>query len=603
MADASRRIGPRRLAGLLLGTALLASGCAIDPARHAQRLLAEVPAPALAEARALATEGQPAAAAEAYLALAENATVPARQQLELEAAKALLQAGDPDGAERLLQGLDRSVLTQTQRESAALLQADLALSRGRASAAIAALEDIDPQTLPPTLQHSWYGTMAAAYRLRNQPVRAAQALNRLDDLLKERKQRLDNQVSLLFTLTSLPPSQLDEAARTSRGELRGWVELARLLASRSLPSAELDTARRSWSAQHPKHPALPELSEAYFIALSGSYPAASRALVLLPTTGRFSAAGQIIQSGINAAHAADRGATRPRLDFRSDHGTPDFSAVTEGADLVIGPLVKRSVSALAGSGALPVPTLALNRTHGASAENLFQFALAPEDEAVSAANHAFAAGVRRAAILSPEGAWGTRMATAFRNQWRALGGQIVAQPRYGSIFEGAATVARSDAEIVLLVATTATVAELWTEVRAAGFKGPVIATSHVYDGTFDRQRHARLAGLYFVDIPWLLDQQRSDRLSRQALRARLPSISGPLARLYAMGIDAYRLAPRAAAMRAQPGTFFPGETGGLSIDARGEVHRQLTLARFTASGVTTPERLIDATRPGASPQG
>ncbi|MFW5723876.1 MAG: penicillin-binding protein activator, partial [Halochromatium sp.] len=112
--------------------------------------------------------------------------------------------------------------------------------------------------------------------------------------------------------------------------------------------------------------------------------------------------------------------------------------------------------------------------------------------------------------------------------------------------------------------------------------------------TVDAAQNRALAGLYFVDIPWLLDQQRSDRLSRQALRGTLSNVSGPLARLYAMGIDAYRLAPRIAEMSQQPGTFFPGETGGLSLDSRGRVRRQLTLARFTPAGVVTPAAIDDA---------
>jgi outer membrane PBP1 activator LpoA protein len=64
-----------------------------------------------------------------------------------------------------------------------------------------------------------------------------------------------------------------------------------------------------------------------------------------------------------------------------------------------------------------------------------------------------------------------------------------------------------------------------------------------------------------------------------------------------MGIDAYRLAPRVDEMGRQPGTFFPGETGGLSVDSRGEVHRQLILAQFTDRGVITTPGLSTKARP------
>ncbi|WP_242477154.1 penicillin-binding protein activator [Halochromatium glycolicum] len=593
LARASNQASFNARWAMLIAAALLATSCAIDPHRDAAQALAQVPAAALADARALEQEGKPAAAAEAYLVLAEQASAPASQQLKLEAAGALVQAGDLDGANRLVLGLDQSKATAAQRQSANLLRGEIALSSGRASEAIAALQQVKPNTLTPALKRDWYGSVAAAYRMRNQPLRAAEALNDLDGLLQDRSARLGNQVSLLFTLTSLPEAQLREAARSSKGEVRGWVELAQALAGQGVPSAESDRALQYWRQRHRQHPALSDLGEFYFATLNGAYPPGTETLVLLPQSGRFGAAARTIRDGINAAFDADQGGTGPTLEFRNSSGSSYEAAVAGGTDLVIGPLSKPSVSALTDSGRLPVPTLALNRTNDTAAENLFQFALAPEDEAISAANHAFDAGVRRAAILYPQSAWGSRMAQALRRQWRGLGGSISVQPSYGSIQQGAGAVAGSDAEVILLVAKSSNIAELWAALRGAGIAVPVVATSHVYEGAFDPARHAALDGLYFVDIPWLLDQQRSEQLSRQALREGLRNISGPLSRLYAMGIDAYRLVPRVSEMRTQPGSFFPGETGGLRVNARGEIQRQLTLARFTETGVITVNEITE----------
>jgi len=582
-------------AGLLILVASLISSCAVDPRRDAARVLETLPAKPLTDAQALERGGQPAAAAEAYLALAETASAPARQQLELEAAGALLQAGDADGANRVLLGMDRSALTASQREAALLLQADIALSRGRAAEAIDTLERINRGALPTDLKIRFFGSLAAAYRMSNQPIRAASILNDLDRLLDDREARMDNQVSLLFTLTSLNAASLREAAASSQGRMRSWIELAQLLVGQSAPSPQLNASVREWRQRHRGNPALTGLDDAYFATLAGGYATGTDAWVLVPTGGQFGGAGRALKDGIQAAYDADHSGTRPNLRFSSGSGYSE--AIAAGADLVIGPLQKSSVAALAQEGALPVPTLALNRTGGSSTENLFQFSLAPEDEAVNAANYAWTAGLRRAGLIYPQSAWGTRMAQAFRNQWRALGGSLVAQPSYGSPSAAALEVANTDADVVFLVATSSNVAKLWGALQDAGNQAPVVATSHVYDGDLDPARDQRLNGLYFVDIPWLLDQQRSDRLSRQALREALPNIGGPLARLYAMGIDAYRLAPRIAEMGRQPGTFFPGETGGLSVDSRGEVRRQLVLAQFSDRGVITPSSLGAEARP------
>jgi outer membrane PBP1 activator LpoA protein len=567
----------------------LIAGCAVDPKRDAERVLETLPSKPLAEAQALARSGQPAAAAEAYLKLAEGASAPARQQLEIEAANALLQAGDTDGANRVLLGLNQSALTASQREAALLLQADVALSRGRAAEAIDRLERINRGALPTDLRIRALGSLAAAYRMSGQPIRAAETLDDLDRLLSDREARMDNQVSLLFTLTSLHQATLREAAGSTQGRMRGWIELAQIFAGQSSPSPALNAKLGQWRQRHRNSPALTGLDQAYFATLAGGYAAGTDVAVIIPTGGPFAAAGNTLKDGIQAAYDADRSSTRPSLRFSPDSASAYANAITQGADLVIGPLQKDSVATLAGQGALSVPTLALNRTGGSSTKNLFQFSLAPEDEAVNAANYASAAGLRRAALIYPQSAWGTRMAQAFRTQWRALGGSLVAQPSYGSASAAALEVANADAEVVFLVATSNDVAGLWGALQSAGNRAPVVATSHVYDGELDLARDQALNGLYFVDIPWLLDQERSDRLSRQALLATLPNVSGPLARLYAMGIDAYRLAPRVDEMGRQPGTFFPGETGGLSVDSRGEVHRQLILAQFTDRGViTTP---------------
>jgi outer membrane PBP1 activator LpoA protein len=572
---------------LALALALALGGCAIDPVKDAQRVLADIPAAELSKARALEDAGKHAEAAEALLALAEPAASPAKEQLQLDAAEALLAAGDTTQASGLLADIDKRKLTAAQRELVLLLDAELALQRGRPAEAIAKLRQVNKGSLPPDLKAKYLGTEAAAHRLNNQPMQAAQSLDELDKLLKDNPSaRLDNQVALLFTLATLGQQGLDDAIRGNRGRMKGWAELSRLFSEHGAPSPSLEADFRKWRSSNGGHPALANLPQGYFTTLAGGYAAGTDALVLLPSGGRFGIAGDAVRDGIRAAYDADRSGNRPNLSFRSS----GFDAgVDAGADLVIGPLEKPSVAALAARSSLPVPTLALNRSGGGSTPNLFQFSLAPEDEAINVANHAWTSGLKSAALLYPSGGFGDRLADAFRGQWRALGGRIAGQQAYPPGESGysrtvAALLADGKADFVFLVATDKDVQTLYGALRDAGARMPVVATSHVYDGDFDPTRDAALSGLYFVDIPWILDTERSDALSRKALRDKLPNVNGPLARLYAMGIDGYRLAPRIADMGKNLGTFFPGETGGLTVDSLGQIRRQLLLAQFTAGG-------------------
>ncbi|MGB5833798.1 MAG: penicillin-binding protein activator [Thiohalocapsa sp.] len=599
LSAASHPFVPLPVAMILL-VALSLTGCAIDPAKDAERVLADVPNSALAEARALESGGEPAKAAEAYLELAETVSSPAKEQLELNAAEALLTAGDSKAASQVLTGINKSELTKTQRELVLLLDAELALQRGRASEAITTLKRINKGSLPTDLKAKYLGTEAAAYRLNNQILRAAKSLDELDKLLKDKPSaRLDNEVSLLFTLATLGQSGLKDAIRTSGGRMKGWAELAAMFSEYGAPSPKLDAAYRNWRSGHRGHPALANLPQGYFATLAGGYSAGTDALVLLPSGGRFGIAGDAVKDGIKAAYDADRSGNRPNLSYRSSGYN---AGVDAGADLVIGPLEKPSVASLASRSSLPVPTLALNRSGGSSTDNLFQFSLAPEDEAVNVANYARSANLQTAALLYPQGPFGDRLANAFRSQWRTVGGRLASQRAYApgdSSYSATANalLGGDKADFVFMVATTKDAQVLYASLRDAGVKMPVVATSHVYSGDFDPIRDGALSGLYFVDIPWMLDNERSDSLSRKALRDKLPNVSGPLARLYAMGIDGYRLAPRIIEMGNSPGTFFPGETGGLTIDSLGQIRRRLMLAQFTGSGPQVRSTIETVVRP------
>lgn len=325
------------------------------------------------------------------------------------------------------------------------------------------------------------------------------------------------------------------------------------------------------------------------------YRGGETVVVLLPESGRFAPAAQAVRDGILAAQGADEQGRRPRLVFRdsgdgSDAAALVQAAVAQGATHVIGPLQKEGVERLAGEPALPVPVLALNRSGGSTLPpaNLYQFALAPEDEAAAAAEKAWEAGRRNALMLYPASAWGERIAGGFRARWGALSGGVIA----GGVYEpDSVDLSRavntllgpaeaSAADVLFLVATAERARQILPLVRErAGDRLAVFTTSHAHDTAT-----SALAGLYYVDIPWLIDPAAGGALSYSSLRARLPDFQDQYARLYAMGIDAYRLAPRLADLGRRPGATFDGKTGVLSLDSQRQVRRGLTLARIEAGG-------------------
>lgn len=345
--------------------------------------------------------------------------------------------------------------------------------------------------------------------------------------------------------------------------------------------------------------------------LRGGYAAGDKVTAILPGKGPVAEVANAVREGLRAAHGADDTAAKPTLGFIASEEPTKIAAAYEkavaaGATQVIGPLLKPAVDALAAGPALKVPTLALNQTStgGKTADNLYQFALAPETEAMDAANQAKAMGFTRALLLAPAGDTDQRRVDAFRRQWKTLGGTLVGEATFAPTAAGvegilSGLLGKGDADFLFLAADADQARKIYPAIRTAREALPVIATSAVYSGATDPARDKALTGLYFVDLPWVLGVGAADDpLARAKLKRGAPYLATPLGlRLYAMGIDAYRLPPRLAALAKDPRATFPGETGTLSLDSLGRVQRQLTLAQFTASGPQPASTTATAGKP------
>ena len=603
-----RSFSTRRLLATLL-VALTLSGCAVQPIQEESHLLATVPAAELSRAANLESQGQSGEAAKVYLDLATRTQPPAKAELQLKAARAYLAGGATTRAQETVGAIAPADLLVAQRERLLLVKAEIALALGQPKNAIAELGRMRADGLSKDLKVARLGTLASARRLDNQTIAAAEALSELDRLLDE-DERLANQVSLVSTLSLLSRNELLRLSREGAGSMKGWAEIALLAQRAAADPNRLESDYRQWRQRHLIHPALAELGRAYGQTLSGGYQAGDRVTVMLPNSGRFAAAARAVRDGIEAASRVEQVGQRPTLDFIDSTNagrirTLYANATRSGATYLIGPLEKPAVDALTSSSRLELPTLALNEATSSMrrTENLFQFSLSPENEAAEAASKGAALGAKSALILYPDDAWGQRLANAFRAQWQRLGGSLAGRASFNPTSSGQdktldKLIGAKGADMLFLVATADMARQLHPRILAATRAKPliVISTSHVYSGSFDPARDKGLVGLYFVDIPWMLEAGGTGPLSRGAVMGQTASAAGPLARLYAMGIDAYRLAPRLERLSKNPGAYYPGQTGGLAIDSFGRITRQLALGRFTESGPRLADGLEQSPR-------
>ena len=342
-----------------------------------------------------------------------------------------------------------------------------------------------------------------------------------------------------------------------------------------------------------------------------SRDASAPVALLLPLSGRQQSAGMAVRDGFIAAHLAASGSQRAELLVYDVAllGVSEAHAQAQnaGARLIVGPLLRESVQAMNQIGGA-IPVLALNYLpDGESARTgLWQFGLAPEDEAWEIAARAVALGQRRAISLAPDNSWGRRLQSAFEDSFTALGGQVVATRLYPpgesdfspelrtalAYQDKTATFAggrRQDIDLVFLAATHATGKLIYPQLRFYGAGNlPTYSTSAIWeDGNDDA---SDLNGISFPDGPWMIaPDSRSASLKLQLARW-WGAEALTLSRLYALGHDAWQLLP---AIRGQsiPGPFRDGEiegvTGTLNADSMGRIHRRLLWATIR-SGQPSP---------------
>ncbi|EPB4365873.1 penicillin-binding protein activator [Enterobacter hormaechei] len=291
----------------------------------------------------------------------------------------------------------------------------------------------------------------------------------------------------------------------------------------------------------------------------------------------------------------------------------------DGASIVVGPLLKNNVEALMKSNTT-LNVLALNQPEQVqNRANICYFALSPEDEARDAARHIHEQGKQAPLLLIPRSTLGDRVANAFAQEWQSLGGGVVLQQKFGSASElragvnGGAGIALNgspvsaslpqqqsvtiggltipapptDAQIsgggkvdsAYIVATPEEIAFIkpMIAMRNGSQSGATLyASSRSAQGTAGPDFRLEMEGLQYSEIPMLAGS--NPQLMQQALGAVRNDYS--LARLYAMGVDAWALANHFTQMRQVPGFELNGNTGDLTADQDCVINRKLSWLKY-----------------------
>jgi outer membrane PBP1 activator LpoA protein len=330
----------------------------------------------------------------------------------------------------------------------------------------------------------------------------------------------------------------------------------------------------------PVEPAPPIVIPAPEPPPAASKPAPTAVTLVLPLDAPdFRPAAEAVNMGFLAAMAADGrklDVVVRRSDASDDSVLAQYqAAVDAGTRLVVGPMTRSGVTALVRNGKIAVPTLALNQPDGGGPlpPTLYVFGLAVDAEARQVARQAWADSMRTAALVGTATPLSQRSREAFADEWLLLGGRVtdVVELRAGADpVQVRESIDRNPPQFVFL-------AESGERARILrpylGGQMPVYATSQV-NTTADPMKNLDMNGVRFADMPWIVRPEDPD----MARFPRPQGLDGDLARFYALGIDAYRIAERL--LDGSRVFDFPGVTGRIVVQGGGVVQREPVAATF-----------------------
>jgi outer membrane PBP1 activator LpoA protein len=401
--------------------------------------------------------------------------------------------------------------------------------------------------------------------------------------------------------------------------LSGWLALQTDFRTHGGDPPALSTRLTDWRLRFPGHPANEILVDEILEFAEEQSAPIERVALLLPLDGELAGYASAVRDGFNSMRFMSNDvALIVRIYSAMGTAAPGVyrQAVKDGAQLIVGPLDKPALEAIAKLSELPAPLLTLNNlatplpaTGGGGIPRFTQFGLSPEDEGEDLANHAWRDGHRRMACIIPNTELGTRIKTAFVDEWGRLGGTLVEESAYNnsvsdykasirktfSLAQSEARAAqlrrilnrpivfvskpRPDLDAIMLVADPIAARQIIPQFRYLGVDHlPIYATSQVFSGDVDASADQDLDAVIFGAMPWSLGAQ--DRALRDTLNRHWPRLNATERSLFAFGMDAYRITKALPQMAQTSEHALAGATGLLRREPSGRIKRALAWAVF-----------------------
>jgi hypothetical protein len=469
---------------------------------------------------------------------------------------------------------------------------------------------------------------AESYEANGLSLAAANALIALSQLPTTIEPSQYNE-RIWMALTKVNAQALDLQVTGADNDVsRAWYTLALIPLVHHDMELQLSSVKQ-WQQQWPLHPASLSLPGALASLTDLREAQPQRIALAMPLHGRLGKVGQAVVDGFMMARFEAQ-KTSAMIPYIKVYDTSSLNsldglyrqAAADQIDIIIGPLDKDKVIQLSQKDALTIPTLALNYIPlgGRSnvTTNLIQFGLAVEDEASQLADRSLAEGHKRIIVLHQDQPWATKAAQHFSTSWTSLGGEIATQVSFSGAGDHSESITqallinqsherakllkkhlsgsgnkvkfeprrRQDVDAIVLFALPSDGRQIIPTLAfhyAADL--PVYASHHIYQGPTSTSRDRDLEKVIFTELPWLIEQPEIQQKFSQKWPDR-----DRYTRLFAMGVDAYRLFPRLQQLQAFNNSRVHGVTGLLQMNSQGRIFTHSSWGQFRAGKVIANPR-------------
>ncbi|MEG9490279.1 penicillin-binding protein activator [Mannheimia indoligenes] len=502
---------------------------------------------------------------------------------QLLAVRKLIDENKEYEAQNTFSEIQVAEMNDVQKLEYALVSAQLAALQGKNEMAISQLKAVQPSLLSPAQRLRYIQTQARIAANQNDAIGIVRARSQLNAYYKMNRERQENNDIIWQTLRDANRGMLERTVpEAGEMELAGWLALINIYNQNVTTPAQMPQAINNWKNQYPNHSAVTVMPTELQGVNNFQQTQLNSVALLLPLSGDAQILGDIIQRGFNDAKADDPTLVQTFDTSSSDINSLIAQAKQQGANIIVGPLLKSRVDEMLLSPEIQnINVLALNATE--NARNIAQvcyYGLSPESEAQAGAEKMYRDGHRVAIVAAPQDDFGNRSAEAFAKRWRQLSGTDADVRYYNQPLDSVASIQNAGITKagLYVLGGAEQVVEIKQGIDSSNLKDRLViyTSSRSNSPNNGIDFYTAMEGVKFSEVPLLADTTSNEYQKAE----NLANSDFSMMRLYAMGADAWSLATKFNEFRHIPGYKISGLTGELKAGQNCNIERSLSWLQY-----------------------